>query len=66
MDAPRFKRAARGSALVAACLATSWVVARAVPSSPLDALLRTQRDATIAALETAIAQGQDGIGPLPT
>jgi len=36
-----------------------------VSSAPTSALLRTQRDATVAALETAIAQGQDGIGPLP-
>lgn len=65
MDAHRLKRAARGGGLVATCLATSWVVAHAVPSSPTSALLRTQRDATVAALETAIAQGQDGIGPMP-
>lgn len=65
MDAHRLKRAARGGGLVATCLATSWVVAHAVPSAPTSALLRTQRDATIAALETAIAQGNDGIGPLP-
>jgi hypothetical protein len=31
----------------------------------MDALLRTQRDATVAALEQAIARGDDGIGPLP-
>jgi hypothetical protein len=66
MDAHSLKRAASGSALVAVSLATSWVVAQAVPSSPIDALLRTQREATVTALETAIAQGHDGIGPLPS
>jgi hypothetical protein len=65
MDAPRLKRAVGGCGLIAVCLASSWVVARAVPSAPISALLRTQRDATVAALETAIAQGKDGIGPLP-
>ncbi|HEU4728626.1 MAG TPA: hypothetical protein VFT22_12070 [Kofleriaceae bacterium] len=37
-----------------------------MPSQQLSALLQTQRDATVAALEDAIARGADGIGPLPT
>src|SRR6185369_15891560 len=65
MDINRFKRAASGTTVVAVCLATSWVVAQAVPSSPMDALLKTQREVTVTALETAIARGDDGIGPLP-
>jgi len=65
MDINRFKRAASGTTVVAVCLATSWVVAQAVPSSPMDALLLTQREVTVTALETAIARGDDGIGPLP-
>src|SRR5690242_17354062 len=65
MDINRFKRAASGTTVAAVCLATSWVVAQAVPSSPMDALLKTQREVTVTALETAIARGDDGIGPLP-
>src|SRR5215813_12972857 len=61
----RFKKALYGSTIVAACLATSWVVAQALPAPSLATALQTQRDVTIAALEDAIAQGNDGIGPLP-
>jgi hypothetical protein len=51
------------SGLVVACLATTWVVARALPSLRA-AQRQSQRDATIAALQAAIARGDDGIGPL--
>jgi hypothetical protein len=40
-------------------------VAQALPTKPLSTLLQTQRDVTVAALEDAIARGDDGIGPLP-
>ena len=45
---------------------TTWVVARAIPSTSVADQLERQRELTIAALETAIAQGGDGIGPLPS
>src|SRR5947209_6262556 len=61
----RFNRLFRGSLLVAACLAGSWVVARAVPSRSLAVQFQTQRDAAIAALGDAIERGSDFIGPLP-
>jgi hypothetical protein len=61
----RFKRTLYGSALVVACLTTSWVVAQAVPSPSIPALLKTQREVTIDALKAAIERGDDGIGPLP-
>ena len=59
------KRAIYGSALVVAGLTTTWVVARAVNSPALSLQLRTQRDITVAALEDAIARGDDNIGALP-
>src|SRR5678815_5702446 len=62
----RFKRALYGSSTVVACLTASWVVAQALPASSVAALLQTQRDVTVAALQDAIANNQDGIGPLPT
>src|SRR5262245_30578124 len=61
----RFKRALYGSSTVVACLTASWVVAQALPASSVAALLQTQRDVTVAALQDAIATNQDGIGPLP-
>lgn len=61
----RFKKTLYGSALVVACIAGSWVVAQAVPSPSLVQQLQTQRDATIAALRLAIANGDDGIGAMP-
>lgn len=62
----RFKRALYGSAVVVACVTASWVVAIAVPSTSTPALLLTQRDATIAAIQAAIERGDDGIGPMPS
>jgi hypothetical protein len=61
-----FKRALYGSTTVVACLTASWVVAQALPASTVAALLQTQRDVTITALQEAIARNEDGIGPLPT
>ena len=66
MNARMWKRAAYGSVLVAAGVTTTWVVARAVNSPSTVAQLQTQRDATVAALQAAIARGDDGIGPMPT
>ena len=60
-----FKRAAYGGGLVIGCLTLTWVVARAVPSPSLATQLQTQREATVAALEAAIARNADGIGPMP-
>ena len=51
--------------LVTACLTSTWLVARAVPSQSKLLQLQTQREATVAALKAAIAAGEDGIGPLP-
>src|SRR5215510_634995 len=65
MNAHTLKRAIYGSVVVTAGLATTWVVARAVHSPSTTTQLQTQRDATVAALEAAIARGDDGIGPLP-
>ena len=65
MNARTLKRAIYGSALVAAGLTTTLVVAHAVNSPAKAAQLQSQRDATIAALQAAITANQDGIGPLP-
>src|SRR5689334_14230222 len=65
MNAHALKRAVYGSAVVAAGVTTTWVVAHAVNSPSTTAQLQTQREATVAALEAAIARGEDGIGPLP-
>src|SRR6185295_9775215 len=51
---------------VAAGVTASWVVAQTGPSPNTAAQLQTQRDATVAALEAAIARNDDGIGPLPS
>ena len=64
MNARTLKRAIYGSALVAAGLTTTWLVTRAV-NAQTNPQLQTLRDATIAALQDAIARGDDGIGPLP-
>src|SRR5215468_4020991 len=64
MNARTLKRAIYGSALVAAGLTTTWIVTRAV-NAQTNPQLQTVRDATIAALQDAIARGDDGIGPLP-
>jgi hypothetical protein len=66
MNARTLKRAVYGGALLAAGLTTRWFVAQAVNSPSTAAQLQTQRDVTVAALEAAIARGDDGIGPLPT
>ena len=64
MNARTLKRAIYGSALVVAGLATTFV-ARAVNPPAVTQQLQSQRDATIALLEDAIARGDDYIGPLP-
>jgi len=46
-------------------LTATWVVAQAVNSPSQTAQLQGQRDAIVAALESAIAQGGDGLGALP-
>jgi len=65
MNARRLKRAIFGGTLVTATIATTWVVARAVNSPSTAQQLQSLRDATITALEDAIARGDEGIGPLP-
>ena len=65
MNARTWKRAVYGGALVAGGITATWVVAHAVNPPSRVAQLQTQRDATIAALEAAIARGDDGIGPMP-
>jgi hypothetical protein len=65
VDSHRAKRAGYRAAWVGVCLTTSWILGRAVPAAPGAALLQTEREVTVAALEDAIAQGRDGIGPLP-
>ncbi|HEV7557414.1 MAG TPA: hypothetical protein VGO00_18230 [Kofleriaceae bacterium] len=52
--------------VLVASLATSLMVAQALPIGSKAQQLQTQRDATVTALEEAIARGDDGIGPLPT
>src|SRR3569832_2709830 len=53
------------SGIAFAILGGTFLVARAVPTGGRALLLQTQRDQTVTALETAIARGDDGIGPLP-
>ena len=69
MDARSWKRMLlRGGLVIAMCLTSTWIVARALPTlSPLQvkAQLQTQREVTVEALKAAIAAGDDGIGPLP-
>jgi hypothetical protein len=59
------KRAIFGSALVMGGLTTTWVVAHAVNARSNPQQLQTLRDATITALQDAIARGDDGVGALP-
>lgn len=65
MNARILRSAILGGALVAGGLTTTFVVAHAVNSPATQQQLDAQRDVTVAALESAIAQGADGIGPLP-
>jgi photosystem II stability/assembly factor-like uncharacterized protein len=65
MTSRRLSQALFRGAIVVGGLTSSWLVARALPPSQL-AALQTQRDATVAALEAAIARGDDGIAPLPS
>jgi hypothetical protein len=66
MDARGWKRALLRGGLIIVCLASTWLVARALPLLSRPQQLQTQREATIAALKAAIAAGEDGIGPLPS
>jgi hypothetical protein len=61
MSMPRTKKAAYGFAVALAGLGA--IAAVNLPS--IKVLLAGQRDATVQALEDAIARGDDGIGPLP-
>src|SRR5882724_2053257 len=55
------KQAVYGFVLLLAGVATLGAVG--IPT--IKSLLATQREVTVQALETAIARGDDGIGPLP-
>jgi hypothetical protein len=62
--AARILKVAIGGALVVAGLAATHVVADAV-NRPTAAQRRAQRAQMVAALQAAIARGDDGIGRLP-